>query len=553
MRSRFLLLALLMGLGLTLSGSLPSPAGEAVNAEKIDKLIEQMGSGTFAEREKATKQLDAIGVPALAALRKAVKSDDAEVRKRAEELVKKIEKQAESAAILAPKRVHLVYKDTPINEAVADFQKKSGYTIHLHDPEGKLKERKITLDTGETTFWHAYELFCDKAGLTEATMQDVRQVPVGVPGIAPLPIRNPPIRRLPPQPAPKTLPAPAAPPAKGPALAAAVAETPAVPPPAVKPLPPQPAPPIGRAVPAIVMPGRVMPFGRATPGSILLKDGKAQKLPTDDRSAVRIRDLPKADMFGAAPEGEVILGLEVSPEPKLQWQGMQSIRIKKAVDDQDQKLSQVIPQVPGAPAGAGFPGGFAPPGAVRPAIAVWGGGTSQQIPVQLKKGEKAAKSLKELQGVITANVLSEAKPMITADNLAKAAGKTFKGDEGGALKIVSVKTDEAKKTTIQFELEQPPNVVPAAAQNAGMPGGGAIMPPLPVRIKIRPAGAPGAPAPQPAPPAPAAQAPQAKLQVVRQQVQIQVQIGGGGQGIVIGQPAIAIAGGGFAGPFNGVS
>jgi hypothetical protein len=146
MRTRYLLAALIVA-GLALVISLPSPADEAPSKEKIDKLIEQMGSGTFSEREKATKELAAIGPPALEALRKAAKSDDAEVRKRAKELIPKIERQAEIKRVLAPKRVHLVYKDTPLGEAVADFQKKSGYRIYLHDPEGKLKERKITLET----------------------------------------------------------------------------------------------------------------------------------------------------------------------------------------------------------------------------------------------------------------------------------------------------------------------------------------------------------------------------------------------------------------------
>src|SRR5262249_20237677 len=175
MRSRYLLLALLLGVGLTLVASLPSPAVENADKEKIARLIDQLGSGVFTERQKATKELVAIGAPALEALRKAAQSEDAEVRKRANELVQKVEKEALSARLLAPKRLHLVYKDTPVPEAVDDFQKKSGYNIYLHDPEGKLKERTITLDTGETTFWHAYELFCAKAGLTEATIQDVIQ------------------------------------------------------------------------------------------------------------------------------------------------------------------------------------------------------------------------------------------------------------------------------------------------------------------------------------------------------------------------------------------
>ena len=82
MRSRYLLAALLV-VGLALGGSLPRAAEEVPSKEKIDKLIGQMGSGSFKEREDASKELAAIGVPALEALRKAAKGDDAEVRKRA--------------------------------------------------------------------------------------------------------------------------------------------------------------------------------------------------------------------------------------------------------------------------------------------------------------------------------------------------------------------------------------------------------------------------------------------------------------------------------------
>src|SRR5262249_35798754 len=170
------------------------------------------------------------------------------------------------------------YKDTPLNEAVADFQKKSGYRIYLHDPDGKLKERKITLETSETTFWHATALFSAKADLSEASMEDLIQE------------RN----------APNT--------------------------------PPYFAQPPGIFVPAL-------------DGQFLLKDGKTKHLPTDDRGAVRIRVLAKADLFDNVPKGEVILPVEVSLEPKLQWQDIGSIHIDKAVDDREQRLVEVIPQL----------------------------------------------------------------------------------------------------------------------------------------------------------------------------------------------------------------
>jgi hypothetical protein len=550
MRTRYLLATLIVA-GLALVISLPSPAGEAPSKEKIDKLIEQMGSGTFREREKATKELAAIGLPALEALRKATKSDDAEVRKRAGDLLPKLEIQAESKRVLAPKTLRLVYKDTPLSEAVADFQKQSGYSIRLHDPDDKLKDRKITLDTGKTTFWHALELFCAKAELTEASMQDLiqaPQLPIAVPG------GGAPGAPAAPVPPPAVKPAP---PAKKPAPAAPAAQAP--PAPALNPAPQPAAAPAAK--PAIARGGRV--FMPGMPGQIVLKAGKSKKQPTDDGSAVRVRALPKSDTFGKAPEGEVIVALEVSPEPRLQWQAFQSLRIDKAVDDQDQKLNQVVPQVEG---GAGGFGGVAAPPAPWPAarpIVMWGG-LHQMVPVQLKKGAKAAKSLKELKGVLTAQLLTEARPMITADKLDKAAGKVFKGEVGGSIKILEVKSEE-KQTTLRLEFEQPPSDKVVPAQPNAMPGAGVPIGVLRPGVKIRPApvpaapaapapaapppAAPAAPAPADPPPGLAAQAPAAPLPAAPPappQVQIQIAVGGGGGGAFAGPMQVA-------GPVNGLS
>src|SRR5206468_1759599 len=99
---------------------------------------------------------------------------EAEVRMRAGMLVKAIETRTVSGSVLAPRKVHLVYKDTPLPDAVADFSKKTGYAITLNDPEDKLKDRKITLDTGEVPFWEALDQFCAKAGLVEAQVGAIR-------------------------------------------------------------------------------------------------------------------------------------------------------------------------------------------------------------------------------------------------------------------------------------------------------------------------------------------------------------------------------------------
>jgi hypothetical protein len=265
------------------------------------------------------------------------------------------------------------------------------------------------------------------------------------------------------------------------------------------------------AVPGIaaVMPRRGgMAFMPGTPGLILLKDGKPKQLPTDDTSAVRVRALAESDQLGPAADREILLPLEVTPEPRLQWQGFQAVHIDKAVDDQGQSLVQITPQVP---AGPGFPGG--PPGMMRPVgvrpVALWGG-VHPHVPVQFKKGQKAARSIKELKGVISAQVLADPKPIITADNLARSAGKTFKGTEGGSIKILEVKTDEQKQTTIRFEFDQPrvDNVFPLMAPAANVP-----LVPLKPAAGLPPAVPPPAPPPPKDGPGFAAQAPAVKVQV----------------------------------------
>jgi HEAT repeat protein len=57
------------------------------DADKIDRLIKQLGSAKFSEREAASQQLEEIGAAALPALRKALTSRDAETRRRATNLI----------------------------------------------------------------------------------------------------------------------------------------------------------------------------------------------------------------------------------------------------------------------------------------------------------------------------------------------------------------------------------------------------------------------------------------------------------------------------------
>ncbi|GIW79983.1 MAG: hypothetical protein KatS3mg105_1790 [Gemmatales bacterium] len=136
---------------------------EKADAATIKKLIEQLGSESFAERQAAAEKLEKIGVPALEALRKAVEHPDIEVKRRATELVAKIEKHVERDRILAPTFVHLVCKDLPVADAVAQLAKQSGYAIELQGNS----DMRVTLDTGKTTFWQAFDHLCRAGKLVE--------------------------------------------------------------------------------------------------------------------------------------------------------------------------------------------------------------------------------------------------------------------------------------------------------------------------------------------------------------------------------------------------
>src|SRR5690242_6920522 len=69
---------------------------EQADADQVTRLIRQLGSDQFRERQQASTELEAIGEPAWEALADAAaRSDDPEVRRRARQLVRAIESRRE--------------------------------------------------------------------------------------------------------------------------------------------------------------------------------------------------------------------------------------------------------------------------------------------------------------------------------------------------------------------------------------------------------------------------------------------------------------------------
>src|SRR5437764_1345544 len=92
-RAFCVLLRALIAAGLVLAAAAVAGRPASQKEAEVDRLVRQLGSDTFAEREDASRRLETLGEPALGLLRQASNSDDAEVRRRARELVAIIERR----------------------------------------------------------------------------------------------------------------------------------------------------------------------------------------------------------------------------------------------------------------------------------------------------------------------------------------------------------------------------------------------------------------------------------------------------------------------------
>lgn len=426
MSQRILTLALLLGGGLTLGAA---PADRADNLQ-VHRLIEQLGSALYRDREQATEALAGIGAPALEALRQAAASEDAEVRRRAGALVEKIEKAVETARLLAPGRVRLVYKDTPVTEAVADLARKTGYDIRLAGDARELAGRKVTLDTGETTFWEAFDRFCREAGLAEAAPSNPYQKAFLDANVAPMPAL-PRVAAVQPQQA----------------RVAAVARLAQV----------------QRA--AQIQGVRMMAYPSnpwEVPNQLLLTDGKPSSLPSHYAGALRIRALsnPTEAAGTLRQAGEIGVALEVTPEPRLQWRHVLAVRIQRAVDEKGQELAQAselnTPEDQELILMANMVA------KMRSSGAIYSPASLRQVPIRLRKGEQESARLAELTGTLAAQMQTAQAPLITMPEVLKAAGKTVKGEQGGLLKVEEVSRKEDGEITLRLRLDVPPEVTAAA-------------------------------------------------------------------------------------------
>jgi hypothetical protein len=420
-RFLFLLLAAGIGTGWAAAGDPPAvkkPTAKQAAAEHVARLVADLSSDDFETRQRAARELEALGPAVGPALQKAVAAGDPEVRRLALDVAAKIARKTEAAEVLEPKRLRLVYKDVPLHVAVQDFARASGAQIRL---EGvKDNNRKITLDTGYTSFWEALAKFCDAAGLAEKVFdspatngneQDGYSTPWGG----------------------------------------------------------------RRRMMMWTRRGWMQPQAPVMPalhnGQFVLTEApKADPRPTYHAGALRFRALPAGTSMGQLStlkgDNELVLGLEVISEPALAWEKVESLRIDRIVDDRGQLLK----------ANEAHVSGDAPVSEYDEVIYYggWNGNQTnnagQRLPLRLALGRKPSAILKELSGVATIKMQTSTQTLATIDNVLKAKDKSVKASDGSFLKVVEVKRDDTGRLEIQIRVDQPQEE--GANPNMWMWGGG---------------------------------------------------------------------------------
>lgn len=363
----------------------------------VQALIDQLGSDRFADREAAAVALSQLGLVATDALKEAAaRHENPEVRQRATTLLVRLKRTADSGTRLVARRVKLDYKNIPLGTAVHDLKTRTGLNLTLDQTRIANPLRPVTCETAELPVWEALEAFCVAAGLRESFPPEL-DVPR----------------------------------------------------------------PIGPRRGYVAPPSQ--PLADAVP--IVLFDGKPDRLPGDRSTAVRVMALPPTFVGHRVTlgTGEVTLCLDVTPVPGLHWQDVVGVRVARLID------------------GAGRPGGVGtdkhplpthdPTGMMvfaRPGVAMrfdMNGNpippetlaNPRVVPLHLKLGTAAARTLKRLEGAVYGEIQVPNQHLITVTDPKKNVGTWYTGP--GDLRFCVLEVREATKpgelSTVRVQLEHP--------------------------------------------------------------------------------------------------
>lgn len=158
------LLLLLTGAVAVAVGEPPLRATPLDAAGAAARWAGQLGDRDYHTRERASRELDALGEAAMPALDRVIATGTPEAVGRAQNLAARIAARAENARAIAPKVVDIDRTDEPYGTILAEFQKQTGYQIRINGNQAVLG-KKGDFTAKKEPFWVALERFTALTGL----------------------------------------------------------------------------------------------------------------------------------------------------------------------------------------------------------------------------------------------------------------------------------------------------------------------------------------------------------------------------------------------------
>lgn len=445
--------------------------------ESVAKLIDQLGSPDYQAREAASRELDALGGPALPALKRAAASSgDAEAARRAAELAVRIARRADNDRALAPTLVELDFEDAPL-ATVLDALRKQGGGRLAFEPAGA-PGAKLTVKTGgKVPYWDAVARVCAAAGLEVAPAAAPVQTASAARGREAQLLADQQAAIVAALAAQQRLRAAQAAAAKNAIPGNKKAED-------LQQQKAQIEQALAQLAQLQAMQARQAALDRTArsasaspppnPGVVSLRPKSERPNPSCVSGAVRVEavSLPAAAL-ATVPRDTVPVVLHASPEPRLKWERVESVRVTRAIDDADRELAAAMDE-------ATLPTRVFP---VQGGAVVFGGNgmvnllpsrepnlspgfapTATQALVRLK-ASGAPTSLQTLEGVVRGVIRTGPEELAAAAGLDKKPTVSALGVNGVALAVTVAERPEGDA----FEVEATLRYDPAEVQVSGQP------------------------------------------------------------------------------------
>lgn len=389
--------AALMAAGLVI----PAPAADPVPPVAPAVLLEKLGSGLFAERENASRDLLKLGPTVLPLVEAAAKtSPDAEVRTRAARLAEALRCETDSAKIVKTRTVKLDYTQIPLGTLISDIKSKTGINLVLDPDRVANPLRLVTVKVpGDVPAWEAVEEVCKAAGLVEVFKHEI--------------------------PAPQK-------------KSRNEYEY-------YTPYGPRVDPPPAHEV------------------AVTLADGTYKPIPGSRATAVRVLALPAGFpgskiVLGA---GQAIISLDVTPLPSVNWLDVLSVHVHKAEDETGRPVmtcqrpinSMMYDPYSGMMWGGGiFWGGDVMYENRKPVSVI----NPRVVPVVLKTDDRGSKELKVLEGVVLGDATLKDAPVVVVEDLKNALNQTMGGSLGTQLTVTHFDKEKNGAWKLRVRIERVP-------------------------------------------------------------------------------------------------